>query len=100
MSTSKQVVEGEAWKALEGQASRCDLFLVEAWREGENKGMIFYEFVNIVPNVRQFTQGLWWSCEFVRRASGCGLKTGRFLGVLRARVEILEVSTRVWIWSS
>ena len=46
---------------------------------------------------RQFTAGLWWSCEFVRRANGCGLETRRLLGGLRAQVEILEVSTRVWI---
>ena len=61
MSISNEAMQGEAWKGLEGQASRCDLFLVEAWREGENRGVIFSEFVNIVPNVRQFTQGLWWS---------------------------------------
>ena len=28
------------------------------------------------PNVRKFTTGLWWSCKFVRRASGYGLKKG------------------------
>ena len=62
--------------------------------------MIFPESVDRVPNVRQFTVGLWWNCEFVRRASGCGLETGRLLGGLRAQVEILEVSTTMWIWTS
>ena len=56
--------------------------------------------MNIVPNVRQSIAGLWWSCEFVRRASGYGLETRRLLSGLRAQVEILEVSTRVWIWTS
>ena len=61
--------------------------------------MIFLESVDSVPNVRQFTTRL-WSFEFVRRASGCSLETRRLLGGLRAQVEILEVSTRVWIWTS
>ena len=59
--------------------------------------MSFPESMDKVPNVRQFTAGLWWSCKFVRRASDCGLETKRLLGGLRAQVEILEVSTRVWI---
>ena len=67
MSTSKQ-----AGKDLEGQASRCDLFLVEAWRGGR-RGASFSESVDRAPNVRQFIVGLWWSCEFFRRASDCGL---------------------------
>ena len=67
------------------------------WKLGEKEEA---KSVNRVPNVRQFIAGLWWSCEFVRRASGCGLETKRFLGGLRAQVQILEVSTRVWIWTS
>ena len=62
--------------------------------------MNFPESVDRAPNVRQFTAGFWWSCKFVRIASGYGLETRRFLSGLRAQVEILEVSTRVWIWTS
>ena len=40
------------------------------------------ESMERAPNVRQFIEGLWWSCEFVRRASGCGLETRRLLGGL------------------
>ena len=52
------------------------------------------------PNVRQFIVGMWWSYELVRRASGCSLETKRLLGGLREQVEILDVSTRVWICTS
>ena len=85
---------------ISNRASRCDLFLVEAWREGGSRGVSFPKSMDRAPNVRQFTIGLWWSCKFVRRASGCGLETRRLLGGLQAQVEILEVSTRVWIWTS
>ena len=34
------------------KASRCDLFLVEAWREGESRGVIFPESIDRTPNVR------------------------------------------------
>ena len=87
-------------EALDGQASRCDLFLVESWREGGSRGVSFPESVDRALNVRQFTIGLWWSCEIVRRTSGSGLETRRLFGGLRAQVEILKVSTRVWIWTS
>ena len=62
--------------------------------------MSFPESMDRALNLRQFMAGLWWSCEFFRRASDCGLETKRLLGSLRAQVEILEVSTRVWIWTS
>ena len=78
-------ISNQSWKALEaleGQASRCDLFLVEAWREGGSRGENFLESMDRALNVRQFTVGLWWSCEFVRRASGYGLETRRLLGGL------------------
>ena len=57
--------------------------------------MCFLESVDRAPNVRQFIVGLWWSCEFVRRANGCGLETRKLLGGLRAQIEILEVSIRL-----
>ena len=62
--------------------------------------MSFPESVDRALNVRQFIAGLWWSCKFVRRASGYGLETRRLLGGLREQVEILEVSTSMWIWTS
>ena len=62
--------------------------------------MSLLESMDRASNVRQFKAGLWWSCEFVRRASAYGLETRRFLGGLQAQVEILKVSTRVWIWTS
>ena len=37
-------ISNQALEALEDQASRCDLFLVEAWREGGSSGVIFPNF--------------------------------------------------------
>ena len=44
--------------------------------------MIFLESVDRALNVRQLIARLWWSCEFFRRASDCGLETKRLLGGL------------------
>ena len=79
------------------KASKCDLFLVEAWREGQSRGVSLAKYMDRVPNMVQFTASLWWSCEFVRRASAYSLEMTRFVGGLWAQIEILEVSTRVWV---